>query len=146
MYSDEYAEAAHVTIRRTVTSSQLIAPEPASRPPFEACGPVAASVSSEGRLYLWFEMRSCSRGLTASTRALRSTGLPPPEVRTRWETLTTLLRDEVQRFPALPSEEPDVTDAAFCLFVHSQAIRDMQASTKWPVAVAKRLGIANNQR
>ena len=81
-----------------------------------------------------------SRVATA-TRALRSTGLPPPEVKTRWHTLTTVLREEVKRFPALPSSEPSLTDAAFCVFVHSQAIRSMQASTKWPVAVAKRLGI-----
>ena len=141
VYSDEYAEAAHVTIRRTVTSSQLIAPEPASRPPFEACGPCRCKCKFRGAALSMVRDAKLLSRLTASTRALRSTGLPPPEVRTRWETLTTLLRDEVQRFPALPSEEPDVTDAAFCLFVHSQAIRDMQASTKWPVAVAKRLGI-----
>ena len=79
--------------------------------------------------------------LAGATRALRSAGLPRAEAEARWQSLIGLLRDEVKRFPALPSNEPNMTDASFCLFVHSQAIRNMQASARWPVAVAKRLGI-----
>ncbi len=141
VYSDEYAEAAHVSIRRTIISAELVAPQPASSPPFQACGPCRSKCTYRGAaLSMVRDAKLLSRVATA-TRALRSTGLPPPEVKTRWHTLTTVLREEVKRFPALPSSEPSLTDAAFCVFVHSQAIRSMQASTKWPVAVAKRLGI-----
>ncbi len=141
VYSDEYAEAAHVSIRRTIVSERLVAPQPSSSPPFQACGPCRSKCTYRGAaLSMVRDAKLLSRVATA-TRALRSTGSPPPEAKARWHTLTTLLREEVKRFPALPSSEPSVTDAAFCVFVHSQAIRNMQASTKWPVAVARRLGI-----
>jgi hypothetical protein len=141
VYSDEYAEAAHVRVRRTITSAELTAPPPVSVPPFRACAPCRSKCRYRGAaLAMVRDGRTLSR-LSAATVALRPAGLPPDKVRARWQELMGLLRDEVRRFPALPSDEPGVTDASFCLFVHSQAIRNMQASSKWPEAVAKRLGI-----
>lgn len=141
IYSDEYAEAAHVTVRRTTAASQLMTPSSVSSAPFDACGPCRSKCRYRGAALSMVRDAKLLSRVAAATRSLRATGLPPSEVKDRWQTLTTLLREEVERFPALPSSEPSVTDAAFCLFVHSQAIRNMQASTKWPVAVAKRLGI-----
>jgi hypothetical protein len=141
IYSDEYAEAAHVLVPRTITSTELAAPDPVSAPPFQACMPCRSKCRYRGAALAMVRDVKVLTKLRGATTALRASGLPPPEVRTRWQNLTTMLRDEVTRYPALPSEEPDVTDAALCLFVHSQAIRNMQASAKWPIAVAKRLGI-----
>lgn len=141
VYSDEYAEAAHVLVRRTITSPELVAPDRVSAPPFHACAPCRSKCRYRGAALAMVRDAKVLARLRDATTALRPSGLPPPEVRTRWQNLMTMLRDEVARYPALSSEEPDVTDAALCLFVHSQAIRNMQASSKWPVAVAKRLGI-----
>ena len=82
--------------------------------------------------------------LSQATKDLRPRGLEPSEVAEKWQNLIAMLHQRVSQVPALPSEEPASTDAGFCLFVHSQLIRDMQASPKWPVAVAKRLGITSN--
>jgi hypothetical protein len=35
-----------------------------------------------------------------------------------------------------------VTDAAFCLFVHSLAIETAAYSPRWPTSVARQLGLA----
>ncbi len=142
VYSDEYAEAAHVSIRRTITSAQSVPLTPISAPPFRGCEPCRNKCAYRGAALSMVRDTRLLTKLASATRALRSAGLPRTEVDARWQSLIGLLRDEVKRFPALPSIEPNMTDAAFCLFVHSQAIRDMQASTKWPIAVAKRLGIA----
>ena len=141
VYSDEYAEAAHVSIRRTITSSQPVAPTPFAVPPFRACGPCRSKCQYRGSALSMVRDPKLLSRLASATRALRSAGLSRAEAEARWQSLIGLLRDEVKRFPALPSSDPNMTDAAFCLFVHSQAIRNMRASAKWPVAVAKRLGI-----
>jgi hypothetical protein len=141
VYSDEYAEAAHVSIRRTITSSQPVAPAPVATPPFRACGPCRSKCQYRGSALSMVRDPKLLSKLASATRALRSAGLPRAEAEARWQSLIGLLRDEVKRFPALPSTDPNMTDAAFCLFVHSQAIRNMRASAKWPMAVAKRLGI-----
>jgi hypothetical protein len=72
---------------------------------------------------------------------LEEKDLPSSEVTARWEGLTQELRDRVGLFPTLPQSEPGATDAAYCLFLHSLAVRTMRFSEAWPKAVAKRLGM-----
>lgn len=141
-YSDEYAEVAHISVTRTITSPALGAPGPVARPPFSACGPCRSKCRYRGAALAIVRDHKVLSKLSSATKALRPAGLPPSEVKVRWDNLIALLRDEVRRYPALPVDEPGTTDAAFCLFVHSQSVRDMQASPKWPAAVAKRLGIS----
>lgn len=73
--------------------------------------------------------------------ALEATGLAKAEIESRWSKLTDGLLAEIGGFAALPSADPGRSDAAFCLFLHSLAIRTMRFSPAWPAAVASRLGI-----
>ena len=41
----------------------------------------------------------------------------------------------------LPSEEPGVSHAAYCFFLHALGVRTMRFSPAWPPAVAERLGL-----
>lgn len=144
IYSDEYAEAAHATVTRTIVVPSPPAPPTRSEPPFEACEVCRSKCSYRGAALAMVRDPEVVKELGSATRALKPAGLERAEVHARWRQLIELLRVKVRRFPALPSDEPDLSDAAFCLFVHSQAIRNMQASPKWPRAVAKRLGLVGN--
>jgi hypothetical protein len=73
--------------------------------------------------------------------ALEVKGLTGAETESRWKQLTGWLHAEVGNFAALPSADPGRSDAAFCLFLHSLAIRTMRFSPSWPKSVATRLGI-----
>ena len=73
--------------------------------------------------------------------ALEVKGLSGAEIESRWKHLIGRLHTEVGGFAALPSADPGRSDAAFCLFLHSLAIRTMRFSPSWPKSVATRLGL-----
>jgi len=73
--------------------------------------------------------------------ALEVKGLSVKEIDGRWATLLSRLRTQVTSFPALPSADPGLSDAAYCLFLHALAVRTMRYQPSWPAAVATRLGI-----
>jgi hypothetical protein len=79
--------------------------------------------------------------LKDAVTALEARGLTGEEIESRWKQLISRLRTEVGGFSALPSADPGRSDAAFCLFLHSLAIRTMRFSSSWPKSVATRLGI-----
>jgi len=79
--------------------------------------------------------------LQKTVRYLEEKGNPAADQEKGWEHLLETIRSRVKAFAALPSEEPGVTDAAYCLFLHSLAIRRMHFSPVWPDTVAKLLGI-----
>ena len=62
-------------------------------------------------------------------------------LRQNWDELLVLLRSRIMTTSALPSTEPDVSDAAFCLFLHGMGADGMDYSPVWPAAMARRLGI-----
>ena len=79
--------------------------------------------------------------LKDAVTALEAKGLTSEEIESRWKQLISRLRTEVGGFSALPSADPGRSDAAFCLFLHSLAIRTMRFSPSWPKSVATRLGL-----
>ena len=74
-------------------------------------------------------------------RSLQEKNPPPGENAKRWKALVGDLRRYVLSFPALPKDEPALSDAVYCLFLHALAVRTTRLSAAWPKAVARRLGI-----
>lgn len=139
-YSDAFAEAVHVDIHRTIT-----APPPAlerqARPPFDGCAPCRAKCLYRGAALAIMRDPETHEKLSAARRATSEPEADAEMVRARWSEFVRLLRVSVTRFRALPSQGPDVDDAAFCLFLHSIAVDTMMYAPEWPTAVAERLGI-----
>ena len=79
--------------------------------------------------------------IKADVAALEVNGLAAQDIEGRWATLLGRLRAQVASFPSLPSAEPGLSDAAYCLFLHALAVRTMRYSPSWPAAVATRLGL-----
>ena len=147
VYSDEFAEATHVTIPRTLTAAAappgLVLPEAAA--PFRACDTCRARCSYRGAaMAMVGDPRTVTR-LKDAVAALEAQGITPAEAESRWSALVSRLQAEVGQFAALPSADPGRADAAFCLFLHSLAIRTMRFSPGWPTAVAARLGITASE-
>jgi pimeloyl-ACP methyl ester carboxylesterase len=80
-------------------------------------------------------------GIKDAVVALEAKGLTGAEIERRWSVLLDRLLGHVGSFPALQADEPSQHDAAYCLFLHSLAIRTMRFSPSWATAVAARLGI-----
>lgn len=140
-YGDEFAEAALVEVRPRLQPSS---PPPVLRqatPPFAACELCRAQCEYRGAALAIVRDPGTVNDLQAAVRALEKKGATPDERKTQWQTLLGTLESRVRSFPALPSEGPGVADAAYCLFLHSLAVRRMHFAESWPVAVAKRLGI-----
>ena len=143
LYSDEFTEAAHVSIPRTL---RAVAPPPGvvlptATPPFMACGRCRAQCAYRGAaLSMVSDPRIVGR-VTDAVAALEEKGMTTAENEARWSRLTNGLFTEVGAFAALPSAAPGRSDAALCLFLHVLASRTMRFSPAWPDAVADRLGI-----
>ena len=83
-------------------------------------------------------------GIKDAVAALEAKGLTNAEIERRWSALLERLLRHVGSFPALQADEPSQHDAAYCLFLHSLAIRTMRFSPSWASAVASRLGITRS--
>jgi hypothetical protein len=143
VYSDEFAEAAHVGVTRTLRDRP---PPPgvvlsAADPPFGACDQCRARCAYRGAAMAMVNDPKVVSRVKDRVAALEATGLAKAEIESRWSKLTDGLLAEIGGFAALPSADPGRSDAAFCLFLHSLAIRTMRFSPAWPAAVASRLGI-----
>jgi hypothetical protein len=141
VYSDEFAEAAHIAVRPVLRPSAP-GPVPAvARVPFAACDRCRARCAYRGAgLAIVRDPVVVSR-IKDAVAALEVTGLPARDIEARWATLLQGLRSQVTSFPALPATEPGVSDAAYCLFLHALAVRTMRFQPAWPAAVASHLGI-----
>jgi hypothetical protein len=142
-YSDEFAEAAHISIPRTLTATAappgLVMPIAAA--PFGACDRCRAQCGYRGAALAMTGDPATVGKIKDAVAALEVKGLIGAEIESRWKQLIGLLHAEVGAFSALPSADPGRSDAAFCLFLHSLAIRTMRFSPSWPKSVATRLGI-----
>ena len=138
-YSDEFAEATHVTV--TAGAAPLRAPAGWSRPlpaaPFGACDRCRCPVRlprCRARHGPRPGRRQPDQGRCGG---LEVKGLAATRDRVAGgRTLLGRLRAQVAAFPALPSAEPGRSDAAYCLFLHALAVRTMRFSPSWPAAVA----------
>jgi hypothetical protein len=142
-YSDEFAEAAHISVPRTLTAA---APPPGlvmatASAPFGACARCRTQCGYRGAALAMVGDPMTVSKIKDAVAALEVKGLTGAEIESRWKQLVSRLHTEVGAFAALPSADPGRSDAAFCLFLHSLAIRTMRFSPSWPKSVATRLGI-----
>ena len=140
VYSDAFAEAAHLVVPPPVGDGggAVIA---AAAPAFAGCAPCRAKCRYRGAALAIVRQRTMREQLTAARRAVAEQNLTRDEAVQRWSRLLEALRAGVRRFPALPHDEPELSDAAFCLFLHSLGVDSMRASPQWSAAVATRLGL-----
>jgi hypothetical protein len=141
VYGDEFPEARQVAVKPALSSRQLSPPDPSIEPPFTACAACRAQCAYRGAALAMVRDGSLVEGMQKRVRYLERRDTTAEDRGKAWEGLLDSLRSSVARFPALPNEDPGLSDAAYCLFLHSLAVRRMHFAPTWPKAVAKRLGI-----
>ena len=114
---------------------------PPASPPFGACARCRAQCGYRGAALAMVGDPTALNKIKDAVAALEVKGLTGAEIESRWKQLVSRLHTGVGAFAALPSADPGRSDAAFCLFLHSLAIRTMRFSPSWPKSVATRLGI-----
>jgi hypothetical protein len=144
LYSDDLAEAAHVSIARTPRSAapRTGAVQPAAAPPFAACDRCRAQCAYRGAALSMVNDPGIVNGITDAAGALARADITPAEQRAGLAELRGRLYDTVGRFAALPTADPGRSDAAFCLFLHVYASSAMRTLPAWPAIAARFLEIA----
>jgi len=148
LYSDEFAEAAHVSIavKPRAAAPPPDAVPPAATPPFAACAPCRAQCAYRGAALSMMNDPVIVRDITSAAAAAGEPGRPgvtPGELGGGLAELRGRLFDATARFAALPTADPGRADAAFCLFLHVHATSAMRAQPAWPAVAAGFLGITN---
>jgi hypothetical protein len=141
VYSDEFAEASHVKIVPLLRPSSPGPVSPASVPPFAACDTCRSRCTYRGAGLAMVRDPIIVDLIKKDIAALEVTGQSAADLERGWASLLDRLRRHVRSFPALPDNGPDLDDAAYCLFLHSLAVRTMRYQPAWPAAVAARLSI-----
>jgi Helicase HerA, central domain len=150
LYSDEFAEAAHVSVAGTPRAAAPppgVVP-PAATPPFAACAPCRAQCAYRGAALSMVNDPVIVRDITSAAAAageLAQPGVTPGERGGGLADLRGRLYDAVARFPALPTADPGRGDAAFCLFLHVYATSAMRVQPAWPAVAAGFLGITERE-
>jgi hypothetical protein len=143
LYSDEFAEAAHVRITQTLQATMppgVVQPD--ASPPFSACDLCRAQCTYRGAALSMVNDPAIVNGITAAASAVMRTGISPAEQRSGLTELRGRLYDTVGGFAALPTADPGRSDAAFCLFLHIYATSTLRALPAWPAIAARFLEIA----
>jgi len=140
-YSDEFAEAVHITVPRTLRPSPPGPVSVVARPPFEACDRCRSRCAYRGAGLAMVRDPIIVSRIRDDVAALEAKGLAASDIDARWATLLARLKQHVTAFPSLPSADPGLSDAAYCLFLHALAVRTMRYQPSWPRAVATRLGL-----
>jgi hypothetical protein len=153
LYSDEFADAAQVTIAQPPPAAAPPAPVPAppvfqkTAPPFAACAPCRAQCVYRGAaLSMVNDPRIVGDIADAADAAdtpelWGETRQGPEDQRAGPAGLRERRYGAVGRFPALPTADPGRGDAAFCLFLHVYATSGLRARPAWPAVAAGLLGI-----
>ena len=133
-YSDEFAEATPISTPRTLTATAPPAGlvMATAAPPFGACDRCRAQCGYRGAALAMVGDPTTVNRIKAAVAALEDSGLPTVEIESLWATLIGRLHTAVGAFPACPQPIRARSDAAFCLFLHSLAIRTMRFSPSWP--------------
>jgi hypothetical protein len=145
VYADEYPEATLAEITPRLTPS---APPPvpvAVEPPFSFCAPCARKCRFRGAGLAISRDAALRKRIDGRLAALGKGGLGAEAMRSHYDGLAADLRGAVAAFPALPSEEPERSHAALCVFVHVMAAQTMKLSPSWPRVVAEKLGARDTE-
>ena len=140
-YSDEFAEALLVKVTPLGTAERLGVAEHSVAPPFLACDECRAKCEYRGAALALVHDTASVQAVADGVAALEDEDVPDDELPERWDHLLGILRTSVSAFPALPSAEPALSDAAYCFFLHALGIRTMQFNPQWPIAVARQLRV-----
>jgi hypothetical protein len=143
VYSDEFAEAAHVTVTPVLRPSAPTAVIPEPVPPFRACERCRSQCSYRGAGLAMVSDPVIVGQIKGDVAALEASGQSAASIEQGWSRLLGRLRRHVVSFRSLPREDPGLADAAYCLFLHALGVRTMRYQATWPAAVASRLGIAS---
>jgi hypothetical protein len=141
VYSDEFAEATHVTVTPVLRPSAPGAVTPVPVVPFTACDRCRSQCAYRGAGLAMVRDPIVVSRIKDDVAALEVDGMAARDIEAKWATLLSRLRAQVTSFPSLPSAEPGLSDAAYCLFLHALAVRTMRFHPSWPAAVATRLGL-----
>ena len=141
VYSDEFAEATHVAVTPALRPSAPGAVTPVPVVPFTACDRCRSQCAYRGAGLAMVRDPIVVSRIKDDVAALEVKGLAVQDIEGRWATLLGRLRAQVASFPSLPSAEPGLSNAAYCLFLHALAVRTMRFQPSWPAAVATRLGL-----
>ncbi len=140
-YSDEFAEAMHVTVVPELAATSPGPVEAVPVPPFTACDRCRDRCAYRGAGLAMVRDPLVVKRIKDAVAALEVKGLSRKETESRWTALLDRLYADLAAFPSLPSAEPGLGDAAYCLFLHALAVRTLRFPPSWPRAVADRLGI-----
>ncbi len=141
VYADEYPEATLAEIKPRLTAST---PQPVSadvQPPFSFCAPCQRQCQFRGAGLAISRDGVLRTKIDGRLAALAKPGLATQDMRSEYDGLTSDLRSAVAAFSSLPSEEPERSHAALCVFVHVMAAQTMKMSPSWPRVLAEKLGI-----
>jgi hypothetical protein len=144
VYADDFAEATMVSVRPKLAARAPSPVEPHADPPFAACDACRAKCLYRGAALAVVRQPANGKRIRLAAGALEKKGLPNEQVVERWSDLIGGLREIVRTYPVLPADEPGVTDAAYCIFLHALAMKNMHFSPKWAKAVASQLGISRS--
>jgi hypothetical protein len=148
-YGEEFAEAAHVSIPPFAGASGAGAapasvPVPAvAVPPFADCSRCRSVCDYRGAGLAMVQDPSVVDRVAGHVAALGRSGQTEDELAVGWAALIAFLRLHVLSFPSMPGQEPGLTDAMYCLFLHALAVRNMRYHPAWAEALASRLGIGS---
>jgi hypothetical protein len=143
VYSDEMAEAMQVLVTPTLSAPLPGPVEALAEAPFAACELCPVRCRYRGPALAMVRDSDVLRQFETRVRSLEDKQASPDELARRWQDLITALRARVRGFPALPDSEPGLSQAAYCLFLHTLAVRTMRFAAAWPRSVARRLGLAS---
>jgi Helicase HerA, central domain len=140
LYGDEFAEAAHAAITRTLgTGAPPGMVQPSATPPFAACDHCRAQCAYRGAALSMVNDPGIVKGITDAAGAIAGADITPAERQAGLIELRGTLLETVGRFAALPGADPERSDAAFCLFLHVYASSALRLTPQWPAAAARLL-------
>ena len=142
VYADALPEALQIGIRPELTSSSPQVPVPQATPPFDGCATCRAQCQYRGAALAMVRDASLIGDVVRSVRSLEQSGTSRDEKDASWSQLLESLRSRVRAFPALPADDPGLSDAAYCVFLHSLASQRMHFAPAWSHAMAERLALA----
>jgi hypothetical protein len=146
VYADDFAEATLVGVKPQLASTVPAVVARQADPPFAACADCRAQCLYRGAALAVVRQPANGKRIRLAAGALEQEGLTSAQIAERWDALVGALRGTVTSYPVLPQEEPGVSDAAYCIFLHALATKNMRFSPRWASAVAARLGLGRRAR
>jgi hypothetical protein len=146
VYSDAMAEAAQVEVHRTLTAGEPASPRPHPQDPFAGCSACRARCAYRGAALAIVRHNPFVDEVQRQVKELQQADRAEAKREELWSALSSHLRERVRTLQALPSEDPGISDAAYCVFLHSLAIRRTHFAPGWANAVQLRLGIEPVER